>query len=101
MSGVPHDSEFLLASGAPFMEARFYPSAFKLDRARWTESDRNISQLFMEAWANFAKGRKGQPANPTPHALFNKILWKPMTLKNLQYLAINSTNSNSTSIMLR
>jgi len=59
MSGVPHDSEFLLASGAPFMEARFYPSAFKLDRARWTESDRNISQLFMEAWANFAKGRKG------------------------------------------
>src|SRR5699024_4668516 len=29
---------------------------------------------------------------PTPYALFNTITWRPMTVSNLQYLAINSTN---------
>ncbi|CAG2118298.1 unnamed protein product, partial [Medioppia subpectinata] len=33
-----------------------------------------------------------QLCGPTPYALFNTILWKPMDEKNLQYLSINSTN---------
>ena len=45
--GVPHDTEYLLASGAPFMDPRFYPTALKLDQAKWTDSDRNMSQLIM------------------------------------------------------
>ncbi|KAJ6221357.1 hypothetical protein RDWZM_007169 [Blomia tropicalis] len=95
--GVPHDTEYLLASGAPFMDPRFYPTALKLDQAKWTDSDRNMSQLIMEAWANFAKKpvcrTPGQwECGPTPYALFNNIIWRPMTLNNLQYLSINSTN---------
>ncbi|OTF72032.1 neuroligin-4, Y-linked-like protein [Euroglyphus maynei] len=94
--GVPHDTEYLLASGAPFMDPRFYPKALKLDLAQWTEQDRNISQLLMETWANFAKKPVCTPntwnCGPTPYALFNTIIWKPMSLENLQYLAINSTN---------
>lgn len=76
------------------MDPRFYPPAYKLELARWTEADRNMSQFFMEAWANFAKY-----GNPTPQALFNTILWKPVELGNLQYLPVN--NTNYTSLMLR
>lgn len=78
------------------MDPRFYPKALKLDLAQWTEQDRNISQLFMETWANFAKKpvctSNAWNCGPTPYALFNTIIWKPMSLNNLQYLAINSTN---------
>jgi hypothetical protein len=60
-----------------------------------------MSQLFLESWANFAKYPNCGPENlgksrlcgPTPYALFNTIIWKPMERKNLQYLSINSTNS--------
>ena len=45
--GVPHNTEYLLASGAPFMDHRFYPSELKLEYAQWTESDRNMSLFFM------------------------------------------------------
>ncbi|CAG2111725.1 unnamed protein product, partial [Medioppia subpectinata] len=95
--GVPHDTEYLLASGAPFMDPRFFPAALNLNLADWTEADRNMSQLIMESWANFARYPSCRPGNPqlcgpTPYALFNTILWKPMDEKNLQYLSINSTN---------
>lgn len=94
--GVPHDTEYLLASGAPFMDPRFYPTALMLDKATWTEADRNMSQLLMELWGNFAKDHywKSNPSEPDPTstALFTNIVWKPMELNNLQYLAINSTN---------
>ncbi|XP_054158093.1 neuroligin-2-like [Oppia nitens] len=53
--GVPHDTEYLLATGAPFMDSRFHPSSLQLDQAVWTEADRNMSQLIMESWANFAR----------------------------------------------
>lgn len=76
------------------MDAKFYPPNLKLERAKWTEADRNMSWFFMKAWANFA--REG---NPTPQALFNTIIWKPMSLKTLQYLSVNTTNL--TSIMHR
>lgn len=92
--GVPHDTEYFLASGAPFLEAKYFPSIYNLKEARWTEMDRNMSQLFMESYANFAKY-----GNPTPYSLFNNILWQPMRLDNLQYLSVNTTNF--TSIMAR
>jgi hypothetical protein len=79
------------------MDPRFFPSALQLNQADWTEADRNMSQLIMESWANFAKYPTCKPGNPllcgpTPYALFNTIVWKPMEPQNLQYLSINSTN---------
>ncbi|RWS11327.1 neuroligin-4: Y-linked-like protein, partial [Dinothrombium tinctorium] len=85
--GVSHNTEYLLSSGAPFMDKSFYPPYLNLADKRWTESDRNMSQFFMESWANFAKY-----GNPTPQALFNTILWEEMSLNNLQFLPVNSTN---------
>lgn len=85
--GVPHDTEYFLLSGAPFLDAKYFPSIYNLKDARWTEMDRNMSQFFMEAYANFAKY-----GNPTPYSLFNSILWHPVRLENLQYLSVNTTN---------
>jgi len=93
-NGVPHDSEYYLAAGAPFMDPRFFPVDSKVNLAKWSEADRNMSQFFMESWANFARW-----GNPTPQALFNTIYWKPMSLKTLQYMSVNTTNY--TSIMHR
>ncbi|KAI1289762.1 Neuroligin-4, X-linked [Halotydeus destructor] len=92
--GVPHDAEYFLTSGAPFMDSKFFPGILNLKEARWSEADRNMSQFFMEAWGNFARY-----GNPTPQALFNTILWQPMSAKSLQYLSVNTTNY--TSIMHR
>ncbi|XP_023230746.1 acetylcholinesterase-like [Centruroides sculpturatus] len=91
--GIPHDSEYIFITGAPFMDPQFYPSYLKLNEANWTEADRNMSQFFMEAWANFAKY-----GNPTPKSILNAILWEPMQAEKLQYLSINTTNM--TSVML-
>lgn len=93
-TGVAHDTEYFLVSGAPFMEAKYFPSIYNLKEARWTEMDRNMSQFFMEAYANFAKY-----GTPTPYSLFNNILWQPARADNLQYLSVNTTNF--TSIMMR
>lgn len=92
--GVPHDTEYFLVSGAPFLDAKYFPPIYKLQDAQWTEMDRNMSQLFMEMYANFAKY-----GNPTPYSLFNNIRWNPTRLDNLQYLSINTTNF--TSVMQR
>jgi len=92
--GVPHDTEYFLVSGAPFLDPKYFPSIYNLKDAHWTEMDRNMSELFMQAYANFAKY-----GNPTPYSLFNNILWQPMYQDNLQYLSINTTNF--TSIMAR
>ncbi|XP_054708700.1 cholinesterase-like [Uloborus diversus] len=86
---VPHDLEYYLITGAPFMDPKLYPSGLNLQDAKWTEADRNISQFFMTAWANFAKF-----GNPTPAALFN-IFWEPSDLNKMQYLSINTTNFTS------
>lgn len=85
--GVPHDTEYFLVSGAPFLDPKYFPSIYNLKDARWTEMDRNMSQFFMEAYANFAKF-----GNPTPYSLFNSILWQPASVDNLQYLSVNTTN---------
>ena len=94
-NAVPHDSEYFLASGAPFLDSKFFPSIpFNVKNVKWSEADRNMSQFFMESWSKFARY-----GNPTPQALFNTILWKEMSLKTLQYLSVNTTNY--TSIMHR
>ncbi|GIY30471.1 neuroligin-4, Y-linked [Caerostris extrusa] len=90
---VSPDVDHLLLTGAPFMNHKFYPSYLKLNAAKWTEADRNMSQFMMEAWANFARY-----GDPTPNRLFNNILWKPINEKNYTYLNINATNTTSTMI---
>ncbi|GIY83490.1 bile salt-activated lipase [Caerostris darwini] len=87
---VPHDTEYYLVTGAPFMDPKLYPSSLSLEEAKWTEADRNLSLLFMTSWANFAKF-----GNPTPAKLFDSILWDPVDLKHMQYLSINTTNFTS------
>ncbi|KAM7293178.1 acetylcholinesterase, partial [Ixodes scapularis] len=52
---VPHEVVDLMVSGAPFMDPKFYPDNLELSGIVWSEGDRNMSQLFMQAWANFAK----------------------------------------------
>lgn len=37
------------------MDPKFYPENLDLKDIVWSEGDRNMSQLFMQAWANFAK----------------------------------------------
>lgn len=88
--GVPHNSEYLLVSGAPFMDHRFYPSELNLEYAQWTEADRNMSLFFMASWANFAKY-----SNPTPNSILNVYLWKPVDRVNFQYLSVNATNQTN------
>ncbi|XP_015910062.2 carboxylesterase 1C [Parasteatoda tepidariorum] len=82
--------EDLLLTGAPFMDPKFYPEYLRLNTAQWTEEDRNMSQLMMEAWANFAK-----EGNPTPRRLFNTILWEPVSENNYVYLNLNASNTTS------
>ncbi|UYV78994.1 Gli [Cordylochernes scorpioides] len=92
--GPTLSSEVLLASGAPFMATHLYSARSELVYATWTEADRNVSQLFMEAIGNLArvgKCRELCPRNPSPQQLFNTIRWERMERTNLQYLAINGT----------
>lgn len=75
------------------MDYRFYPAELKLNQARWTEADRNMSSFFMQSWANFAKY-----GNPTPVSVLNQFLWRT-TGPQMEYLSVNSTNQ--TNIMFR
>ena len=90
---MTHDTEYFLVSGAPFLDPRFYPRAHHVYDISWTQSDRDMSLLFMNSWANFAKY-----GDPTPSD-FNSIIWKPMSAQSLEYLFIN--NTNYTSVMER
>ncbi|XP_035228462.1 neuroligin-4, Y-linked-like isoform X2 [Stegodyphus dumicola] len=90
---VSSEIDYLLLSGAPFMDPKFYPSVLNLANAKWTQEDRNMSQFMMEAWANFAK-----EGNPTKTRLFNTILWEPVTENNYICLNLNATNTTSTMI---
>ncbi|XP_050040441.1 cholinesterase isoform X1 [Dermacentor andersoni] len=98
--GIPQSMVDLMVSGAPFMDPKFYPDNLELNDVLWSEGDRNMSQLFMQAWANFAK--TGDPMGGT--SLFGSIRWDPATRGLLQYLCINGTYYealNSSSFMLR
>lgn len=97
---IPHGVIDLLVSGAPFMDPKFYPENLDLKDIVWSEGDRNMSQLFMQAWANFAKN--GDPMSPA--SLFGTIRWEPAARGLLQYLCMNGTYYealNSSSYLLR
>ncbi|XP_077517874.1 cholinesterase-like isoform X2 [Amblyomma americanum] len=97
---IPHSMVDLMVSGAPFMDPKFYPENLELNNVQWSEGDRNMSQLFMQAWANFAK--TGDPTGGS--SLFGSIRWDPALKGLLQYLCINGTYYealNSSSFLLR
>ncbi|XP_037079345.1 neuroligin-3-like [Pollicipes pollicipes] len=83
---VPHDLEYYFLTGAPFMDPEFFAEDIRIGRQIWTEGDRNMSQLFMETFSNFAKyGR------PTPRQIFDLVNWQPALAGDLRYLSINNT----------
>lgn len=87
-----HDLEYLLVSGAPFLQASFYPSHLNLDHLTWSQSDRNMSQFIMQTWGNFAKF-----GNPTPLPAFGSIVWTAATKSRpFKYLSINDASSHAT-----
>ncbi|CAG0921836.1 unnamed protein product [Notodromas monacha] len=85
--GVPIDSLFL--AGAPFMDKEFFPESMRVDKRAWTEGDRNMSEFFMKAVANFAHHGK-----PTPEQILN-INWEKALLGDLRYLNVNNTFNTS------
>ncbi|XP_029681077.1 acetylcholinesterase isoform X1 [Formica exsecta] len=92
---VPHDTELLWLTGAPFMDSEFFPQKWKLSRDMWTDNDRNMSRFFMEAYSNFATY-----GNPTP----SQILGLHFDLARhgqLRYLNINTTFNSSIQINYR
>ncbi|XP_012274823.1 cholinesterase isoform X2 [Orussus abietinus] len=86
---VPHDTEYLLLTGAPFMDVEFFPQNLKLRRDMWTDSDRNMSYFFMKAYSNFAKY-----GNPTPEQILG-LHFEVAKQGQLRYLNINTTYNSS------
>ncbi|CAG0925165.1 unnamed protein product [Notodromas monacha] len=58
---VPHGIDSLFLAGAPFMDKEFFPESMRVDKRAWTEGDRNMSEFFMKAVANFAHHGKPTP----------------------------------------
>ncbi|XP_034938540.1 cholinesterase isoform X2 [Chelonus insularis] len=86
---VPHNIEHLWLSGAPFMDTEFFPEEWKVDRNKWTDSDRNMSYFFMKAYSNFAKY-----GNPTPSQILG-LHFEEAKQGYLKYLNINTTYNSS------
>jgi hypothetical protein len=42
------------ADVASYLLAEFFPEGLRVDRKAWTEGDRNMSEFFLKAVANFA-----------------------------------------------
>ncbi|KAK0161578.1 hypothetical protein PV327_010035 [Microctonus hyperodae] len=86
---VPHDTEYLWLTGAPFMDVEFFPEKWRVNREMWTDNDRNMSHFFMKAYSNFAIH-----GNPTPSQILGLHfeMAKPGYLK---YLNINTTFNSS------
>jgi len=83
---VPHNLQYYLLTGAPFMDPEFCPPDWRIERTAWTESDRNMSQLLIEAFANFAKyGR------PTPQRILDTVSWRPALFGDQRFLSINNS----------
>ncbi|CAG0888223.1 unnamed protein product [Darwinula stevensoni] len=82
---IPHNLEYYYFTGAPFMDKEFFPENDRVERIAWTELDRNMSQLFLYSFANFARyGR------PTPEQIFD-INWEKAEVGDLKYLSVNNT----------
>ncbi|XP_026669424.1 cholinesterase isoform X2 [Ceratina calcarata] len=86
---VPHDIELLWLTGAPFMDIEFFPEKLKLKRDVWTDSDRNMSHIFMQAYSNFARY-----GNPTPSQILG-LHFDVAKQGQLRYLNINTTLNSS------
>ncbi|XP_044588308.1 acetylcholinesterase isoform X1 [Cotesia glomerata] len=86
---VPHDTEYLWLTGAPFMDKEFFPDKWKVSRDMWTDNDRNMSHFFMKAYTNFAKY-----GNPTPSQILG-LHFEEAHQGYLKYLNINTTFNSS------
>ncbi|KAJ8687074.1 hypothetical protein QAD02_022868 [Eretmocerus hayati] len=86
---VPHDTEHLLLTGAPFMDTEFFPEKLRLKRDMWTDNDRNMSHLLMKAYANFATY-----GNPTPSQILG-LHFDLAKFGQLNYLNLNTTFNSS------
>ncbi|XP_076029302.1 cholinesterase-like isoform X2 [Oratosquilla oratoria] len=82
---VPHNIEYYLISGAPFMDPEFYPSNIRVSRSLWSEGDRNMSEFMMKTFSNFARWGK-----PTYTQVLD-INWQATEEGTLKYLSINNT----------
>ena len=88
---ITHNLEHYFLTGAPFMDSDFFPQNEQVSRELWTEGDRNMSQFFIYAFANFA-----WYGNPTPKTILG-VHWDQVTKGEIQkYLAVNTTENSTT-----
>ena len=88
---IPHNLEHYFISGAPFMDSVYYPVDVQVSRPLWTEGDRNMSQFFIYAYANFS-----WYGNPTPKNILG-VHWDMTVKEEIQrYLALNTTENSTT-----
>ncbi|XP_076633079.1 carboxyl ester lipase-like protein Gli isoform X3 [Colletes latitarsis] len=86
---VPHNTELLWLTGAPFMDIEFFPQKWRLKRDMWTDNDRNMSHFFMMAYSNFATY-----GTPTPSQILG-LHFDVARHGQLRYLNINTTFNSS------
>ena len=88
---ITHNLEHYFLTGAPFMDSDFFPQNEQVSREFWTEGDRNMSQFFIYAFANFS-----WYGNPTPKTILG-VHWDQVTKGEIQkYLAVNTTENSTT-----
>ncbi|XP_075229827.1 carboxyl ester lipase-like protein Gli isoform X2 [Lycorma delicatula] len=84
-----HNIEHLFLTGAPFMDAEYFPAKPHLERTMWTNNDRNMSHFFMKAFTDFAKY-----GNPT-HTQILGLHFEKAETGQLKYLNLNTTYNSS------
>ena len=73
------------------MDSVYYPVDVQVSRPLWTEGDRNMSQFFIYAYANFS-----WYGNPTPQNILG-VHWDMTVKEEIQrYLALNTTENSTT-----
>lgn len=88
---IYHNLEHYFLTGAPFMDSVFFPENDQISRHLWTEGDRNMSQFFIYAAANFSWW-----GNPTPKNILG-VHWDMSTKGEiLKFLAVNTTENSTT-----
>jgi neuroligin len=85
-----HDNEHFFLTGAPFMDIEFFPKKLRLERAMWTDNDRNMSHFFMKTFTDFARH-----GNPTPLGEVLGMHFDKAINGELRYLNINTTYNSS------
>ena len=88
---ITHNLEHYFLTGSPFMDSVFFPDNEQVSREWWTEGDRNMSQFFIYAFANFS-----WYGNPTPKTILG-VHWDMVDKGEIQkYLAVNTTENSTT-----